>query len=227
MKKWALILVVSAVGTNAFGVQIVSRATLANLLGVDGQTENFEGFTFEPLVQAISLSSNTLDSTTNVLGTGTGKVKVGAQYEAVGAGNSVQWNNDAYFGLNSKTIATLNSPTRINYDGLVKGSGVDLHHYVGFLGSNGANLEGNAKFYRNSTLLGTVDFSLPEAANNSFFLGWFENTGISHVVITATGDYSFTPAMDDHLYGAEVVPEPATLAALAIGVGLMRRRNKK
>lgn len=235
MKRVAIILAVAASVSSAFGAgQVTTRAAFDALVPT-ATFEDFETFAFGPAEQAKSLFTKSLDKDTTYLGQGPNLVKGGARYEALGGGdpavggNSVQWNNDGYFGLETKTLATLVSKTQISYDSLVKGMGIDLHQYVGFIGATGAprDLEGKAEFYRGATLIGTVDFSIPEEDGNGFFLGWYDGSGISSVVLTATGDLEFTPAMDDHAFGGEVVPEPATMVALGAGALAFFRRRRK
>jgi hypothetical protein len=81
------------------------------------------------------------------------------------------------------------------------------------------------QFFNGASVVGTVSQAVVGTAAN-FFAGWQNAGGITSVRITEpTGENGLVGGIDNVRY--TTVPEPATLAALGLGlVALLRRRKK-
>lgn len=218
MKKNLLLLGLAAVAAGANAQQIADRATLNSLL-TSSSTDDFEKYDVA-VGFADNLDTAVLDSNTVTNGQGPGLVLPGATYTDP-SGVHLQWNGDQYVGMNSKTLLS-NGTTgdiRMDYSGFVQAMGVDVKVFAGF------GFDGQVDFFNGTQLLGTVKVSLAGLAGESVFAGWQNAAGITNVMVSSA-NYPWSPIIDDHTYG--VVPEPATLSALGLGILALakRRRNR-
>ncbi|MGE3126604.1 MAG: PEP-CTERM sorting domain-containing protein [Fimbriimonadaceae bacterium] len=217
MKRTLFILAISAVAVGAQAQQIGSRAAL-NALLVGSTSDDFEAFSIG-VGNATNLDTTTLDSTTIANGQGPGLVNAGATYSDP-SGTQLQWNGDTYFGINTKTLLSNGSggQIRIDYAGATQAMGLDAKVFNGF------GYSGMMQVYNGATLVDTVNFNLAGTAGESVFLGYQNNAGISHVIVSDLS-HSWSAIIDDHTYG--VVPEPATMIALGLGLAALARRRRK
>lgn len=211
-------------GLSAFGSaqQIATRTQLnAILAGAKySYTDSFEAYNIAD-GNANTLGVSELDSTSTVNGQGPGLVDPGVHYVDAGGG-LLQWNGANYFGSPSEEILA-DGGTRtlsLDYTKNVDVMGVDLRQYTGFGDTFTANV------YSGSTLVGTYHGTLANSGTSQFF-GWFSATGITEVDLIG-GTNGWSPIIDNHSYGYTAAPEPASMAALALGgLALLRRRRAR
>ncbi len=200
--------------------QILTRANLNSLL-TSSTSDGFETFNI-PVSNAATTDVTSMDSTTVVLGQGPGLVNPGATYLSTD-GKPIQWNGDQYFGINTQSILINgdNGQFEIDYSAATQAMGLDARCFSGF------GYSGTMDVYNGATLVGTMNFSLPGNAGDTTFLGWQNSGGITKVVISS-GAFPWSPIIDDHTYGTiNTVPEPASMAAIGLGlVALIRKRRK-
>ena len=171
-------------------------------------------------MKAVVGDTATLNSTTIFNGQGPGLVGPGAAYSVGGGGSQVlQWNGDAYYGLNTKTILSDSSSLIINYAIPVQAMGLDLAAFQGFPSDYTVSL-----YTLTGSLIGSFTGSLNGV--NSAFFGWQASGGIASAVVSDT-TFGWSPIIDNHSYGNfAAAPEPASLSLLALGVvALVRRRR--
>lgn len=199
----------TALSTSAFAGLITSQAQLSTILGGGGTMEDFEG---NGLLGAGQIVDSLLNSTSTYAGYGPGLCQAGATYTSP----SLFWNDNGYFGLNTRTLGDASGwrglDTTITYTTAVTAFGFDLFGYAGF------SQNGTISVYDNSNVL------LTSSGVNGGFFGWENAGGIGKVVVSATTDYIM---IDNHGYGRGVVPEPTSLAVIGIGaIALCLRRRK-
>lgn len=213
MRSFAKLAVLAGAGTlllvaQASAQQIASQAALAGILGGNMTMEDFEGNGQLPSGQLYQASA-VLNSGSTFAGYGPGLVQAGVDYSA----NSLWWNDNGYFGLNTRTLADSSAwrgaGITITYTSFVTAFGFDMQGYSGY------GMSGVIDVYDTSNNL------LSSTAVNGGFFGWQNAAGIGRVYVAANSDEYIM--VDNHGYGA--VPEPSSLVVAGIGLlGLMRRR---
>ena len=196
---------------------VPDRATLDAILGDTGVLEDFESYDIGP-GDADNLDTPSLDHLTITNGQGPALVQPGATY-ADASGVRLQWNGDGYFGTNSKTLLAngTGGSVVIIYDQPVRAMGLDV------LGFQGFGWAGSVYVYGvGGALLGEVPVSIVSGGPERAFAGWEDGAGIVRAEISSA-DYTYSPIIDDHLYG---VPTPSTLAALGVGALAISRRRR-
>lgn len=217
MKTRLALVALAALPMFASAQVIANRATL-NALLLSSTTDDFEPYSVG-VGGADVMNSSTLDSTSIINGQGPGLVNPGARYSEPG-GLNLQWNGDTYFGLTTKTILA-NGATgafRIDYAGATQAMGLDAENFSGF------GYTGSMEIWNGGTLVDTLNFNMSGNSGEFKFLGYQNNAGITHVIISSP-TYSWSPIIDDHTYG--VVPEPATMIALGAGLAAFAARRRR
>lgn len=217
MKRTPLVALTMLMSVAATAQVIGDRATL-NALLVSSTTDDFE--TYRVAVgSAENLDIWSLDSTSIANGQGPGLVNPGATYSDPSAAQ-LQWNGDTYFGLTTKTILAngVNGAIRIDYANFTQAMGLDAENFGGY------PYDGSMQVWNGATLVDTVNFSLGGGTSEFKFVGYRNDAGITHVILSSP-NYNWSPIIDDHTYG--VVPEPATLLALGAALAAMVRRRRK
>jgi hypothetical protein len=174
--------------------QIPTRTDLLARLGASAVIEDFESYSV-PTGGALVLGAFCLDDSTVDSGQGPGLVQPGVTY-CDPSSNAIQWNGDQYYQLTTRTILSNGAGTlRITYTLPVKAMGLDLLDYIGYPSS------GTATFYDSGgAFLGTVNFALLTGGSERVFVGWANSGGIGQVDIYSSA-YSWSPLIDDHVYG--------------------------
>ena len=196
----------------AFAQQISSQAQLATLLGGNETMEDFEG---NGKLGSGQITGTFLDSNSTFGGFGPGLVKPGAAYSSPG----LYWNDNAYFGLNTRTLGDSSSwrgfDLTITYTQPVTAMGFDMQGYSGF------TKEGSVSVYD------TANHLISSTNVDGGFFGWQATGGIGKVVVSANPNNTNSYIMiDNHGFGS-AVPEPASLAVLSLGaLGMLVRRRK-
>lgn len=194
----------------AFSQQILTRTDLNNLLaGGTSYTDGFEANVGLSAGNAELTNLTVLDSASTFIDQnsntwGPNLVGPGASY----SGSNIQWNGDQYFGLNTQTILSDSQTLTVDYASPVQAMGIDLMEFTGYTDTYTFNV------YNGADLVGSLTGSL--AGSTSIFAGWQNDAGITSVVITGTNN-TWSPVIDNSEYGTQAVPEPSSLAALAIG----------
>ncbi len=207
---------VAVVTFGANAAQISSQGQLASILGGNLIFEDFEG---NGLLGAGQIYDNTgtLSSTTTFGGYGPGLVQAGAVYSA----SELWWNDNGYFGLNTRTLADSSAwrgdAITISYTAPTTAMGFELQAYAGY-GQTGTV----SVFDTSNSLLASIGVTAGQ------FFGWESSAGIGYVTIAAD-DYLM---IDNHGYGSTApIPEPETYAMMLAGLGLLgvmaRRRKQK
>ncbi len=193
--------------------QLFSRAELDSVLIGGGTLDDFERFDVAN-GQTFSEPLTRLDSTTT-FGGQTGLVQPGAVYTG---STRLNWLGAGYQGLPSKAITfTSGRISEIVYDSPVQAFGFDLFTLTD------ARSRVLVEVGNNTTRFGTFDVDLSPTGKATFF-GWVEAQGITRVTLK-NFDHPWSVVADDHRYG--VVPEPATLLALASAVVALAHRRRK
>lgn len=199
----------AAIVAPASAGQILSQGQLAAILGGNLTMEDFEG---NGLLGPGQISGNFLNSTSIFGGFGPGLVQAGVDYSS----QTLFWNDNGYFGLNTRTLGDASGwrglATEIAFTSPVTAFGFDMQGYSGY------SMTGTVTVYDTLNNVLTVN-----SVNGGFF-GWEDLSGIGRVVVSADSDGYIM--IDNHGYGA--VPEPASLAALGLGVlAVIRRRRSR
>ena len=206
--------------TQAGAQRINTRAELDALLGANQVLEDFESFDVA-VGDAVNLDVFSLDHNSIVNGQGPNLVEPGAAYSDPSQ-IQLQWNGDQYFGLNTKTILSNGNSgdIRISFSPLVQAMGIDTRAYQGF------PYDGFFDVYAGGGgLLDSIAFSLIGGGAENVFLGYRHDAGIGAVVIRSD-NYHWSPLIDNNGYG-NLIPEPGTLAAVALGLLTLRRARRK
>jgi hypothetical protein len=174
---------------------IPDRTTLNTILGGGAVTDDFESYA--PVTNADSWPSiNTLDNSTVLvflsISQGPGLVNAAARY----SGTSLQWNNNGYFGLPTRTVMFNGTQILITYNSPVRAMGVDL------LALNNIPNSGTAEVFGPAGLIASVPISALGGANTSFF-GYESGSGITSVRFISTAR-SWSFILDNHTYGGTV-----------------------
>jgi hypothetical protein len=144
-------------------------------------------------------------------------VQAGAVYSA----SELWWNDNGYFGLNTRTLADSSAwrgdAITISYTAPTTAMGFELQAYAGY-GQTGTV----SVFDTSNSLLASIGVTAGQ------FFGWESSAGIGYVTIAAD-DYLM---IDNHGYGSTApIPEPETYAMMLAGLGLLgvmaRRRKQK
>lgn len=189
---------VAATASVTLAQQIPTRPQLNTILGSNQILEDFESFTVAA-GSAVNLNVFALDSTTIANAQGPGLVEPCARYVDPSS-VQLQWNGNAYLGLNTKTLLGNGAIPMIEieypFPG-VQAMGVDVLGFTGF-GYNGAA----AFFDANGAFLGSFPFVVP-GGPTPVFVGWqhMAPVGIGKVQIRGSAGWSWSPIIDDHGYG--------------------------
>lgn len=190
---------------------ITSQSQLSLLLGAGETMENFEGNGLLSFGQ--KWSSAPLNSTSLFAGYGPGLVQAGVTYSA----NTLYWNDNGYFGLNTRTLgdSALGNPLTILYTQPATAFGFDMQGYAGYV------MNGVIDVYDLANNL------LASTSVNGGFFGWESAGGISRVTVASSSGYIM---IDNHGYGvtsnSNSVFEPATLALMGVGLAGVSLRRK-
>jgi hypothetical protein len=220
MKRTLIFLGLLSIAGISSAQQVATRANLNSLLTAS-TTDDFEKYSIVA-GGADTTDAISMDSTTVVNGQGPGLVNAGATYLNPG-GSHIQWNGDQYFGINTKSILINGNDgaIEIDYANPTQAMGLDADNFQGF------GYSGIMDVYSGATIVGSLNFSLSGAAGETTFLGWQNTGGITKVVVHS-GNFGFSPIIDNHTYGTiSTVPEPASICAIGFGaLALLRRRRK-
>ncbi len=188
-----VVFVSGGIGATAWGDgQIPDRATLDSLLGGNQTLEDFESFVIAD-GGATNLDTAVLDDQTIANGQGPGLVEPGATYTATT--NVLQWNGNAYFGLQTRSFLANGEMLEIAYDPAVTAMGFDARAYAGYAYSGTMTV-----YDTNNSPVGTVNFTLINGGAENVFVGWEWNAGISRVVLDDLA-HPWSPVIDNHGYG--------------------------
>lgn len=217
MKRLALIVlglaVVGAVGAQ----QIGTRAQLNSLLVGGGTLDDFERYNVaDGGAEVMGVWS--LDSNTIVNGQGPGLVNPGATYLDTSQSN-LQWNGRNYFGQPSRDILSNGGGMiTIRFDVFTQAFGLDLNNFVGYA------YTGQVRVFNGTNMVGSGNIALTGGNGENVFFGWRNDAGIDRVEVFS-GNYSWSPLIDNHQYG--VVPEPASALAVVAGLVALARRRRR
>jgi hypothetical protein len=198
------------------------RATLNSILGGGAIKEPFEAFNVSNGTSA-PLFSTTLDAGTVTNGQGPGLIVGGVTIADL---SGLQWNGDNFLGLSSKSVSgeMTSRDLSIDFTRATTAFGVDLETYQGFPTTITATVFATD----DTTPLGIMaGISVP--GPSPVFLGFSDAGGVGKVVLTATGQQSFSAVIDNLTFGVAAVAEPASLVMLSLGLmaltGLAWRRR--
>lgn len=212
------VVVLGLVGV-ASAQQISTRTQLNQILS--------SGYEYEDAFQAFNIASGSaarlgiisMNSTSTVDGQGPGLLDPGVTYSTETSTSSLQWDGNNYSGSTKQEILSDDNELFLSYTMPVDAMGVDLRAFTGFG-------QGYTAFvFNGATLVGEVTGTLANDGSTQFF-GWENAGGITEVVFDSTAQ-GWSPIIQEHSYGyAALAPEPASLAALALGgLVLLRRRR--
>lgn len=206
---------------------LLTRNDLDTSLGAAASTEDFESWTGSALTAP---DFDTLDSSTILGGQGPGIVNDGLLFTADPgpAGFSfLQLDRSGFYNVPSGSLLAVGQGLIIDFQDFVTDAGFDFFEFDGSADTATITVFGAD----DTTLLYTSGLlSAPNAPASNFF-GYQDLSGIGKIEISST-NRPFSPLIDNLTYGSTVapVPEPSTMALIAIGAGLagvnaLRRRR--
>lgn len=214
MQKRILMLALLLIaGSAAHAQQIFTRGQLNSLLA-SSTTDDFETFAVgDSAASYMTLSA--LDHTTVLNGQGPGLVNPGSTY--LFPGGNIQWNGNNYYNLQTKTIMSGSQYLYIDYSVQTQAFGIDLRGFLTYPYSGTVYV-----FDMAAVQIAVIPFNIASGGTESVFVGWQNDPGIKRVEIYSSA-YTWSPIIDNHTYG--VVPEPASLVALGIGLTAVLMRK--
>jgi hypothetical protein len=199
--------------------QIATDAELQAILGGDSQIEDFEGIN---LAGGTSLGSpNPLNSATALASWG---ILPGVSYrsgDGLGFFGTFLLGNDSVVLGGSPSLTSTNRNITVTFDAPQLAIGFYVLNTTGNL-----SFQDTATFYRNSTVIGTLNLSMPTAGAR--FAGWLDAGGVTSVRVTSNQ----WVLLDNMSWGVNVaaVPEPGAGGLMTLGgLGLwafLRQRAK-
>lgn len=202
MNTWKLATVVGVIGLSvaSHATFYTSEASFLAAIASPFYLEDFSNFTFGSPLDGSQLSW------------------------AAPGGNGYGWTASTPLGLYSNTSALSTNTSDETLTLTFTGSPVTA--FGGLV--NNTDVDGNAQG-------GTVTIAMSNGdslvVNDGTFVGWVGNSAVTSVALSA-GNHNLSWIQLDHTYtgaNSALVPEPASMAALGLGVAALirRRRSKK